>query len=134
MPKLRQGGGVPGAGMVAANLGNDLRRELERLCARRGITLTEFIREALDQGLARDKFWRLAALRYFIQEMRIGVSSSWVRETLELSREDQAALKKKLREYEDRVVAKGNLESGGTYDPHLWGFRIPELDRILAAL
>jgi len=134
MPKLRRGGGIPGAGMVAANLGNDLRLDLERLCQRRGITLTEFLREVSEQGLVRDKFWKFAALRYLIQGLRIVLCSSWVKETLEVSREEQVELRKRLREYEDRVVAKGNRESGGPYDPHLWGFKIQGLDQVLGAL
>lgn len=158
---VKRGGAAPEYGLTAVNLGNGLRRQLERVCRRQGISLTEFVRASVHRGIAEQWFWKFQALRYLVQSLRMALSSEFVSKTLGFSARQRRELDWTLREFQALVEKKaedkfaerltpeqrekryGGSDASGrqiaglverpTDAPH-WDFKIPEVERILDAL
>ncbi len=159
--KVKRGGAAPEYGLTAVNLGNGLRRQLERVCRRQGISLTDFVRASVYRGIAEQWFWKFQALRYLVQTLRMALGSEFVSKTLGFSARQRRELDWTLREFQALVEQKaedkfaetptpeqrekrygGNDASGRQIvgivkqaegAPH-WDFEIPEVERIIDAL
>jgi hypothetical protein len=159
--KVKRGGAAPEYGLTAVNLGNGLRRQLERVCRRQGISLTEFVRTSVHRGISEQWFWKFQALRYFVQSLRMALGSEFVSKTLGFSVRQRRELDWTLREFQALVERKAEDKFAETLTPEQrekryggsdasgrqiagiverpkdaphWDFQIPEVERILDAL
>jgi hypothetical protein len=162
MPRrVKQGGAVPGTGLTAVNLGDPMRRQLERICRRNGVSLSDYIRASLERDIAQERFWKYQGLRYLIMTLRMALGGEFVGKTLgfpvrkrrELNwdlQDLQALVEGKAYEEFEKDLSPAEREKryGGTDasgrqtrgmverpkgSPH-WDFTIPEVERILDAL
>jgi hypothetical protein len=156
--KLKPGGAAPDYGLISVNLGDGLRRQLERVCRRRGVSLTEFVRRWTEHGLTREWFWKFQVLRYLVQVLRIALCTDFVGKTLGFSgrphRELLAGLgqlerliEKKADERFEETLSPEQREKRRTMtrtgdpvrrknsdkEPH-WAFEIAEVEQILDLL
>src|SRR5271167_3182410 len=156
--KVKRGGAAPEYGLTAVNLGNGLRRQLERVCRRQGISLTEFVRASVHRGIAEQWFWKFQALRYLVQSLRMALGSEFVSKTLGFSARQRRELNWALRGFQALVEQKAEdtfaerltpeqrekrsdvpgRQIAGLVErpedaPH-WDFEIPEVERIIDAL
>lgn len=159
--RAKRGGAVPGYGLTAVNLGDPLRRQLERVCRRNGVSLSDYIRSSLERDVAQEWFWKFQALRYLIQTLRMALGGDFVDKTLGLPVRQRRELNWDLQELQELVESKaeemfaetlspeereeryrrsdasGRQAKGVTErpkgSPH-WDFNIPEVERILDAL
>jgi hypothetical protein len=147
--------------LTAVNLGNGLRRQLERVCRRQGISFTEFVRSSVHRGIAEQWFWKFQALRYLVQSLRMALDSEFVSKTLGFSARQRRDLDWTLREFQALVEQEAENKFAETLTPELsekryggsdasgrqiaglverpedalhWDFQIPEVERILDAL
>lgn len=67
MRQVKKGGAVAGIGLTAVPLGDVLRREVEETCSKLGISMSEFIRDAVTGKLLTQPGWTIGALRYVIE-------------------------------------------------------------------
>jgi hypothetical protein len=158
--KVKQGGAVPGSGLTAVNLGDPLRRQLERVCRRNGVSLSDYIRASLERDIAQERFWKYQGLRYLIQTLRMALGGDFVK-TLGFPARKRRELNWSLKEllelvenkaeedYEETLSPEERKERHAATDvsgrqtkgiverrkgsPH-WDFSIPEVERILDAL
>lgn len=149
---------MPDYGLISVNLGDGLRRQLERVCRRRGVSLTEFVRTWTEHGLTREWFWKFQALRYLVQVLRIALFSDFVKKTLGFSGDPQRELAARLVQFEKLIERKANqqfeetlspderekrhsmtrtrepvLRKNSDREPH-WAFEIAEVEQILDLL
>ena len=162
MPRrVKHGGAVPGTGLTAVNLGDPLRRQLERVCRRNGVSLSDYIRASLERDLARERFWKYQGLRYLIQTLRMAIGGDFVGKTLGFPIRKRRELNWDLQELLQLVEQKAEEEFAETLSPEKrakryggtdtsgrqtagvverakgsphWDFTIPEVERILDAL
>lgn len=159
--RVKQGGAVPGSGLTAVNLGDPLRRQLERVCRRNRVSLSDYIRASLERDIAQERFWKYQGLRYLIQTLRMALGGDFVGKTLGFPFRKRRELNWNLRELLELVERKAYEEFDGTRSPAeceqyydgegklkrqtrgmvelpkgspRWDFRIPEVERILDAL
>ena len=158
--RVRHGGAVPGYGLTAVNLGDPLRRQLERVCRRNGMSLSDYIRASLERDIAQERYWKFQALRYLVQTLRMALGGDFVSQTLGLPARKRRELNWDLQELlklieqkaeeefaetlspDEREKHGSTKETGrqtkgiverGKDSPH-WDFSIPEVERILDAL
>jgi hypothetical protein len=159
--KVKQGGALPGYGLTTVNLGDPLRRQLERVCRRNGISLSDYIRASLERDIAQEQFWKFQALRYLTQSLGMALGGEFASKTLGfparkrreliwnlrelvevIERKAEEELAKKLspeeREKHYRDTDPVERQTKGVVErpkdsPH-WDFTIPEVERILDAL
>src|SRR5215472_18837288 len=159
--RVKHGGAVPGYGLTAVNLGDPLRRQLERVCRRNGISLSDYIRASLERDIAQEHYWKFQALRYLVQTLRMALGGDFVSKTLGLPARKRRELNWDLQELlelieqkaeeefaetlppEEREKHYGGTDASGRQikgvvgrpkdSPH-WDFSIPEVERILDAL
>jgi hypothetical protein len=142
-------------------LGDPLRRQLERVCRRNGISLSDYIRASLERDIAREQFWKYQGLRYLIQTLRMALGGDFVSKTLAFPFPKRRELNWNLQELlalvehkaeeefeetlslEEREKRSADTDKSGRQikgvvqrpkeSPH-WDFTIPEEERILDAL
>jgi hypothetical protein len=160
--RFKRGGGAPEYGMVGVNLGNGLRRDLERLCRRHGISLTDYVRASVEQRISQEWFRQFQGLRYLVQSLRCALGTDFATKTLGVTFAQNKDLHWQLRELLELIERKAdeqwmeNLSSaereeleklraaprepyriprrpGLKAHPH-WSFEIREVERILNAL
>ena len=162
MPRrTKPGGALPGYGLTAVNLGDPLRRQLERVCRRNGVSLSDYIRASLERDIAQERFWKFQALRYLIQTFRMALGADFVSKTLEYPARKRRDLNWDLQELLELIDQKAEDEYAATLSPEErekhhrssketgrqtqgiverpkdsphWDFSIPEVERILDAL
>jgi hypothetical protein len=159
--KVKRGGAAPEYGLTAVNLGSSVRRQLERVCRRQGISLTEFVRASVLRGITDQWFWKFQALRYLVQTLRMTLDSAFVSKTLRFSARQRRELDWTLREFQALVEQKAEDKFAETLTPEQrekryggsdvfgrqiaglverpddaphWDFQIPEVERILDVL
>jgi hypothetical protein len=151
--RFKPGGGAPGYGMVGINLGDSLRRQLERVTSRQGISLTDYVRSVVEREISRESFWKFQALRYMTQALLLALSTEFVEKGLGFASPRSKTLRSELRQLIELVEVKAqeeferNLppEEKSVYEerkafrrampnePH-WYFEIPEVEQILRRL
>ena len=159
--KVKQGGAIPGYGLTTVNLGDPLRRQLERVCRRNGVSLSDYIRASLERDIAQERFWKFQALRYLIQTLRMALGGEFVSKTLAVPARKRRELIWNLQELVELIEQKAEEEFAETLSPAQrekrytvtdapgrqtkgvverpkdsphWDFTIPEVERILDAL
>lgn len=158
---LKQGGAAPGYGLTAVNLGDPLRRQLERVCRRNGISLSDYIRASIERDIAQEWFWKFQALRYLIQTLRMALGGDFVSKQLGVPARHRRELTRALQELQTLVESKAEEKFAETLPPEEreklnrgdaasgrqtagivnrpkdsahWDFNIPEVERILDVL
>lgn len=159
--RVKQGGAIPGYGLTAVNLGDPLRRQLERVCRRNGVSLSDYIRDSLERDIAQERFWKFQALRYLIQTLRMALGGNFVSKALGFPVRKRRKLNWNLQELLELIEQKADEEFAETLSPEErdkgyagtqafgrqtkgaverpkdsphWDFTIPEVERILDAL
>jgi len=159
--EFKPGGGAPEYGLTAVNLGNGLRRELEQVCRRHNVSLTDFVRMAIEQRIAREPFWKFQAFRYLLLSFHIMLNTDFALDSLGLSRKERKEWDYDLRELRKLVEDKAyehfeptppSVDREKNDDSELsslpvrkvggfvripegalhWDFEIPEVERILS--
>src|SRR5271169_3141233 len=118
MPRnMKRGGAAPEYGLTAVNLGNGLRRQLERVCRRQGVSLTDFVRASVHRGIAEQWFWKFQVLRYLVQTLRMALDSEFVSKTIGFSARQRRELDRTLREFQALVEQKAEDKFVETLTP-----------------
>ena len=114
-------------GFTTLRLGSELRDELEAVCKRRQVSLTDFVRDSVRKEIANEEYWRFRMLRYLTQVVLVSLSTPFVKEKIGFSGDESVQLRRHLRWFYQLINKRANSEWH-------WEYEIPEVESFLGAI